>query len=198
MLDFYKKNDYSIIRKINKGGHIMTKAKTFKFSTLLVIALIAILVVGCKKRVTGIDASYSADVGIVEPDEVIKPDVDMDINDFAGNSYESGSHFIIKDGKPFGYYFYYTAKVEDGNIVIEQYNAGTGEKVHNPSLWPKKYSAVAADGQFTLTPQSKDNNIILNGKNNLVSGGTASFDETGLTIVFKEGGSTQTVRFEKQ
>lgn len=171
----------------------MTKAKTFKFSTLLVIALIAILVVGCKKRVTGIDASYSADVGIVEPDEVIKPDADMDINDFAGNSYKSGNHHLQT-----GPHYYYTAKVEDGNIVIEQYNAGTGEKVHNPSLWPKKYSAVAADGQFTLTPQSKDNNIILNGKNNLVSGGTASFDETGLTIVFKEGGSTQTVRFEKQ
>lgn len=193
MLDFYKKNDYSIIRKINKGGHIMTKAKTFKFSTLLVIALIAILVVGCKKRVTGIDASYSADVGIVEPDEVIKPDVDMDINDFAGNSYKSGSHHLQT-----GPHYYYTAKVEDGNIVIEQYNAGTGKEVYNPSLWPKKYSAVAADGQFTLTPQSKDNNIILNGKKNLVSGGTASFDETGLTIVFKEGGSTQTVRFEKQ
>lgn len=172
----------------------MTKAKTFKFSTLLVIALIAILVVGCKKRVTGIDASYSADVGIVEPDEVIKPDVDMDINDFAGNSYKSAENHHLQIGP----HYYYTAKVENGNIVIEQYNAGTGKEVYNPSLWPKKYSAVAADGQFALTPQSKDNNIILNGKNNLVSGGTASFDETGLTIEFKEGGSTQTVRFNKQ
>lgn len=164
----------------------MTNKRAFKFSTLLIIALIAILVVGCKKRVTGIEGVLRSGDTKVDPYE--------SINDFAGNLYKSGSHSIAGTSPS----FYYTVKVEDGNIVIESYNAYNGEKQYNPTLWPKKYSAVAENGQFTLTPQSKDNNIILNGKNNLVSGGTAEFDETGLTIVFIEGGSTQTVRFDKQ
>lgn len=184
---------YSIESQIHEGGHIMTNKRAFKFSTLLIIALIAILVVGCKKRVTGIEGSYVEDFNV---DNVDPLDPYESIDDFAGNLYKSGSHSIAGTSPS----FYYTAKVEDGNIVIESYNAYNGEKQYNPTLWPKKYSAsaVAENGQFTLTPQSKDNNIILNGKNNLVSGGTAEFDETGLTIVFIEGGSTQTVRFDKQ
>lgn len=181
---------YSIESQIHEGGHIMTNKRAFKFSTLLIIALIAILVVGCKKRVTGIEGSYVESL----PGDPLDPYESID--DFAGNLYKSGSHSITGTSPS----FYYTAKVEDGNIVIESYNAYNEEIQYNPTLWPKKYSAsvVAENGQFTLTPQSKDNNIILNGKNNLVSGGTAEFDETGLTIVFIEGGSTQTVRFDKQ
>ncbi len=166
----------------------MTNKKTFKFSTLLVITLIAILVVGCKKRPTGIDTSYNT-----PPVDVVEPDMKADINNYVGNLYKSGNHSI--DGtSPL---YYYTAKVENGNIVIEQYNAYTGTIIYNPTLWPKVYSTVAEEVQFTLTPQSKDNNIILNGQNRLVTGGTAIFDETGLTIVFKEGGNDITVRFDK-
>ncbi len=171
----------------------MTNKRAFKFSTLLIIVFITILVViGCKKRPTGIEASL--EVIDTQPSEIV-----VDINDFAGNSYKSGNHSFKNYA---GMVFFYTAEVKDGNIVIERYNASTGEKNGSYDGYPQKYSAVASGEQFVLTHQNPKSklgyNITLDGEVYLVTGGTATFDETGLTIAFTEGGKTRTVRFEKQ
>ena len=69
VLDYFKIIVIFLIERLNKtlGGQIMTNKKTFKFqfSTLVVIALITILSVACKNKVTA-SANLSAEAGTEE------------------------------------------------------------------------------------------------------------------------------------
>lgn len=176
----------------------MTNKRTFKFqfSTLVIIALIAMLTVGCKNKSTAIDISMDGNNEVY--DEAYQESV-SDIKNFEGNSYKSGNHSFKKYQ---GMIYFYTAEVQDNNLIIERYNAATGEKNGVSDGYPQKYSSVGANGKYTLTHQNPKSklgyNITIDGEIYLVNGGTAIFDEDGLTILFTEGGSIREVRFAKR
>ena len=81
-----------MIERLNKtlGGQTMTNKKTFKFqiSTLVVIALIAMLSVACKNKATA-PANFSAEA---VTEEVIEPDGNQGIEQFEGKVYKSYGH----------------------------------------------------------------------------------------------------------
>ena len=143
------------IERLNKhsGGHIMTNKRTFKFqlSTLVIIALIAMLSVACKNKVTA-SANLSTEAGTEEV-----------IGGGAGDTAEivEGT-FVSGDFK---------ATVKNGQITIEYKDAFGGQ---GPLV-------INAEGKTPIKAKNSKVgfNFIVNGAKLLVTDATPNYDANG-------------------
>ncbi len=143
------------IERLNKhsGGHIMTNKRTFKFqlSTLVIIALIAMLSVACKNKVTA-SANLSTEAGTEEV-----------IGGGAGDTAEivEGT-FVSGDFK---------ATVKNAQITIEYKDAFGGQ---GPLV-------INAEGKTPIKAKNSKVgfNFIVNGAKLLVTDATPNYDANG-------------------
>ena len=170
----------------------MTNKRIFQLSTLVIIVLIAILSISCKKKATS--PSYSAEI------EIIEPDVNRGIEQFEGKVYKSYGHVYKLNPN---HVFSFSAEVKDGKIVVNRYNA-KGE-INQNGDYPHTYPVTDGKGYGPYTFKGNDkslgngNTLEINGQILYINGGKATFDANGdLTIVFQSGGAYETVKFTAQ
>ena len=151
----------------------MTNKKTFKFqlSTLVIIALIAMLSVACKNKVTAA-ANLSTEAGTeeiingAEKEEVVGGDIVYNNKDFK-------------------------ATIKNSQIAIEYKDAFGGQG----SL------VIKAEGKSEIKAKnsSKGFNLLIDGKPFLATDATPNYDANGnlSAIVFSGYGQTEAVNFAK-
>lgn len=173
----------------------MTNKRIFQLSTLVIIVLITILAISCKKKPT------QAGLSLSESEETTQTEVANTIKQFEGKVYKSGNH-IYKLNR--NHIFYFTAEVKNGKIVVNRYDAKTGERNLNTD-YPHTYPVIngEANGPYTFVKNDysvgNGNTLEINEGIYYITGGKATFEASGnLTIVFQSGGETQTVKFIAQ
>lgn len=150
------------------------------FNILLVlVAVLAVSMAGCKKKPTAANFSTSDEV----KNEVVKPE--DTIATFNGRVYNSGGQKFNVSGET----RYYTASIKDGKVIIETYNDSTFNDKNN-SEKDMIFNVSGSGTSYNLTPESKNYNIVIGGDVVSVGDAKATFKDGGyLTIVFKWGGS---------
>ena len=151
----------------------MTNKKTFKFqlSTLVVIALIAMLSVACKNKVTAAanlstEARTEEIINGAEKEEIVGGDIVYNNKDFK-------------------------ATIKNSQIAIEYKDAFGGQ---GPLV-------IKAEGKSEIKAKnsSKGFNLLIDGKPFLATDATPNYDANGnlSAIVFSGYGQTETVNFAK-
>ena len=157
------------------------------FNILLVlVAVLAVSMAGCKKKPTAANFSTSDEV----KNEIVKPE--DTIATFNGRVYNSGEQKFNVSGET----RYYTASIKDGKVIIETYNDSTFNDKNNSEK--DIIFDVSGNGtSYNLTPESKNYNIVIGGDVVSVGDAKATFKDGGyLTIVFKWGGSSAEITFQ--
>ena len=191
----------------------MTNKKTFKFqlSTLVIIALIAMLSVACKNKVTA-SANLSAEAGTeeviggVETEEPSSGAGDItdnkevtDNKDAADNENkgDADNKDIVDDKKAVyneGVFYNkdFTATVKNGQITIEYKDLFGGQ---GPLV-------IKAEGKTTIKAKNSRYgfNFIIDGVKFLATDATPNYDTNGdlVSIVFSGYGQTKVVKFSKK
>ena len=151
----------------------MTNKKTFKFqlSTLVIIALIAMLSVACKNKVTAAanlstEARTEEIINGAEKEEIVGGDIVYNNKDFK-------------------------ATIKNSQIAIEYKDAFGGQ---GPLV-------IKAEGKSEIKAKnsSKGFNLLIDGKPFLATDATPNYDANGnlSAIVFSGYGQTETVNFAK-
>ena len=157
------------------------------FNILLVlVAVLAVSMAGCKKKPTAANFSTSDEV----KNEIVKPE--DTIATFNGRVYNSGGQKFNVSGET----RYYTASIKDGKVIIETYNDSTFNDKNNSEK--DMIFDVSGNGtSYNLTPESKNYNIVIGGDVVSVGDAKATFKDGGyLTIIFKWGGSSAEITFQ--
>ena len=177
----------------------MTNKKTFKFqlSTLVIIALIAMLSVACKNKVTA-SANLSAEAGTeeviggVETEEPISG-----AGDITDNKDATDNKDIVDDKKAVyneGVFYNkdFTATVKNSQITIEYKDAFGGQ---GPLV-------IKAEGKTSIKAKNSRYgfNFIIDGVKFLATDATPNYDANGdlVSIVFSGYGQTKVVKFSKK
>ena len=157
------------------------------FNILLVlVAVLAVSMVACKKVPTAANFSTSDEV----KNEIVKPE--DTIATFNGRVYNSGGQKFNVSGET----RYYTASIKDGKVIIETYNDSTFNDKNN-SEKDMIFDVSGSGTSYNLTPESKNYNIVIGGDVVSVGDAKATFKDGGyLTIVFKWGGSSAEITFQ--
>lgn len=157
------------------------------FNILLVlVAVLAVSMAGCKKKPTAANFSTSDEV----KNEIVKPE--DTIATFNGRVYNSGGQKFNVSGET----RYYTASIKDGKVIIETYNDSTFND-KNSSEKDMIFDVSGNGTSYNLTPESKNYNIVIGGDVVSVGDAKATFKDGGyLTIVFKWGGSSAEITFQ--
>lgn len=157
------------------------------FNILLVlVAVLAVSMAGCKKKPTAANFSTSDEV----KNEIVKPE--DTIATFNGRVYNSGGQKFNVSGET----RYYTASIKDGKVIIETYNDSTFNDKNN-SEKDMIFDVSGSGTSYNLTPESKNYNIVIGGDVVSVGDAKATFKDGGyLTIVFKWGGSYAEITFQ--
>lgn len=157
------------------------------FNILLVlVAVLAVSMAGCKKKPTAANFSTSDEV----KNEIVKPE--DTIATFNGRVYNSGGQKFNVSGET----RYYTASIKDGKVIIETYNDSTFNDKNN-SEKDMIFDVSGSGTSYNLTPESKNYNIVIGGDVVSVRDAKATFKDGGyLTIVFKWGGSSAEITFQ--
>ena len=164
----------------------MTNKKTFKFqlSTLVIIALIAMLSVACKNKVTS-SANLSAEAGT---EEVIGGAGNtVENKDTIDNKDVTDNKNTINEGTFVNAYF--KATVKNGQITIEY-----------KDLFGRQGSLVI-NAEGTSSIKAKNSifgfNFIIDGVKLLATAATPNYDANGnlVAIVFSGYGQTKVVKF---
>lgn len=157
------------------------------FNILLVlVAVLAVSMAGCKKKPTAANFSTSDEV----KNEIVKPE--DTIATFNGRVYNSGEQKFNVSGET----RYYTASIKDGKVIIETYNDSTFNDKNN-SEKDMIFDVSGSGTSYNLTPESKNYNIVIGGDVVSVGDAKATFKDGGyLTIVFKWGGSSAEITFQ--
>lgn len=157
------------------------------FNILLVlVAVLAVSMAGCKKKPTAANFSTSDEV----KNEIVKPE--DTIATFNGRVYSSGGQKFNVSGET----RYYTASIKDGKVIIETYNDSTFNDKNN-SEKDMIFDVSGSGTSYNLTPESKNYNIVIGGDVVSVGDAKATFKDGGyLTIVFKWGGSSAEITFQ--
>lgn len=157
------------------------------FNILLVlVAVLAVSMAGCKKKPTAANFSTSDEV----KNEIVKPE--DTISTFNGRVYNSGGQKFNVSGET----RYYTASIKDGKVIIETYNDSTFNDKNN-SEKDMIFDVSGSGTSYNLTPESKNYNIVIGGDVVSVGDAKATFKDGGyLTIVFKWGGSSAEITFQ--
>lgn len=157
------------------------------FNILLVlVAVLAVSMAGCKKKPTAANFSTSDEV----KNEIVKPE--DTIATFNGRVYNSGEQKFNVSGET----RYYTASIKDGKVIIETYNDSTFNDKNN-SEKDIIFDVSGSGTSYNLTPESKNYNIVIGGDVVSVGDAKATFKDGGyLTIVFKWGGSSAEITFQ--
>lgn len=157
------------------------------FNILLVlVAVLAVSMAGCKKKPTAANFSTSDEV----KNEIVKPE--DTIATFNGRVYNSGGQKFNVSGET----RYYTASIKDGKVIIETYNDSTFNDKNN-SEKDMIFDVSGSGTSYNLTPESKNYNIVIGGDVVSVGDAKATFKDGGyLTIVFKWGGSSAEITFQ--
>lgn len=157
------------------------------FNILLVlVAVLAVSMAGCKKKPTAANFSTSDEV----KNEIVKPE--DTIATFNSRVYNSGGQKFNVSGET----RYYTASIKDGKVIIETYNDSTFNDKNN-SEKDMIFDVSGSGTSYNLTPESKNYNIVIGGDVVSVGDAKATFKDGGyLTIVFKWGGSSAEITFQ--
>lgn len=157
------------------------------FNILLVlVAVLAVSMAGCKKKPTAANFSTSDEV----KNEIVKPE--DTIATFNGRVYNSGGQKFNVSGET----RYYTASIKDGKVIIETYNDSTFNDKNN-SEKDMIFDVSGSGTSYNLTPESKNYNIVIGGDVVSVGDAKATFKDGGyLTIVFNWGGSSAEITFQ--
>lgn len=157
------------------------------FNILLVlVAVLAVSMAGCKKKPTAANFSTSDEV----KNEIVKPE--DTIATFNGRVYNSGGQKFNVSSET----RYYTASIKDGKVIIETYNDSTFNDKNN-SEKDMIFDVSGSGTSYNLTPESKNYNIVIGGDVVSVGDAKATFKDGGyLTIVFKWGGSSAEITFQ--
>ena len=176
----------------------MTNRKTFKFqfSTLVIIALIAMLSVACKNKVTA-SANLSAEAGTEEVIGGIETEEPTSgAGDITDNKDATDNKDIVDDKKAVyneGVFYNkdFTATVKNSQIAIEYKDAFGGQ---GPLV-------IKAEGKTSIKAKNSrvGFNFIVNGAKLLVTDATPNYDDNGnlSSILFdsKYDGQKFTVKF---
>ena len=123
------------------------------FNILLVlVAVLAVSMAGCKKKPTAANFSTSDEV----KNEIVKPE--DTIATFNGRVYNSGGQKFNVSGET----RYYTASIKDGKVIIETYNDSTFNDKNN-SEKDMIFDVSGSGTSYNLTPESKNYNIVIGG-----------------------------------